>query len=544
MSGIEVVGLVLGALPLLVKSIDAYSETLSTARRIFRPHRELRNIRSRVNVALQLFRNVAKLLLIGIVGFGEASSLLQEPGSKKWRDAKFERKLKGLLGESYSAWHMSMDDINSAVEDIRTSLRISIEEVNDASTFGQNICLHNGWLKTSDRVNASQRLRLGLNKEKVDNALKRIDSGTARFQRLTDSVMSLAAINAQICSLPPDFRQMRAAANQSFSIMESGLQCQCKSSHVLCLGLGRIKKGHSSPETHEDHRIVLASQSGSGQPVRVEYVADVEISIPFLEGRSGGQTNLLGGQHWTNHCTCLSFLASSGMVTDSASIVPPTPLSLTSRHNVIPVHTLLPVTSRQKRKLRARGKRHIALMASWSLLRLYSTPWLQDDLFQKEISFIRGDDGSLIDLPFISKRLEPAVNLTARSRLADPEHLARVRNAWVYALGIFLIELCLGQTVTQLREPQDEILGGKVPLLTEFNTAIRLIDEVVDQAGLRYGTAVSRCVRCNFDVRVYDLDNTKFCQVVYQKVVALLEEDILQQDGGAEEQCGGQYVCF
>lgn len=129
MSGIEIVGLVLGALPLLMKSIEAYSETLSAAQRILSPRRELRRIRSRVNIALQVFRNTAKLLLLRVVEAQEVSRLLKEPGSRSWQDVDFDRKLKKLLGDSYSAWRVVMEDINSAVEDIKLCLKISLEEV-------------------------------------------------------------------------------------------------------------------------------------------------------------------------------------------------------------------------------------------------------------------------------------------------------------------------------------------------------------------------------------------------------------------------------
>lgn len=133
MSGIELVGLVLGALPILMKSIEAYSETLSTAQRILSPRRELRRIRSRVNVALQVFRNTAQLLLLRIVEAKAASQLLKDPGSQWWHDVKFDQKLKSILGDSYPAWLEVMEDINSAVEDIKIRLKISFEEVTTLS---------------------------------------------------------------------------------------------------------------------------------------------------------------------------------------------------------------------------------------------------------------------------------------------------------------------------------------------------------------------------------------------------------------------------
>jgi hypothetical protein len=71
-----------------------------------------------------------------------------------------------------------------------------------------------------------------------------------------------------------------------------------------------------------------------------------------------------------------------------------------------------------------------------------------------------------------------------------------------------------------------------------------LIEVVEDQAGLRYGAAVRRCARCDFDERVYSLDDEGFCKAVYKGVVACLEDDIRQIDGDGEGLLGSGSLCF
>lgn len=83
-----------------------------------------------------------------------------------------------------------------------------------------------------------------------------------------------------------------------------------------------------------------------------------------------------------------------------------------------------------------------------------------------------------------------------------------------------------------------------LPFLTEFRTASRLIEVVEDQAGVRYGAAVRRCIRCDFDERVYDLDDEGFCQAFYKGVVACLEDDVRQIDGDDSDVQGGGSMCF
>jgi hypothetical protein len=390
----------------------------------------------------------------------------------------------------------------------------------------------------------------------LECAIARIRAGNESFVRLTDQAVALTVITSKKrAAASPDFQKSRQAARKIFTTLDSGLQCRCKPDHVLCLGLrsGRIDvPSLDNTHAHEHYRIVLAVRSNIGLATETEYVADIEMQIACTG--SDACTASTPGVHTSSNrpgipgrvvtCACLDFLASNDMVLSSASIMPPMTGPSKPRHIVVPVQTLLPVSVGQKGRLRARGRRQIALMASWNLLRLYSTPWLQDHIYWNGIGLIQGHDGGMIDLPFISKELIPSIGVSRQPLSADPVSLACIRNEWVYALGVFLIELCLGKSILQLKEPDDEIPGGMLPFLTEFRTASRLIEVVEDQAGLRYGAAVRRCVRCDFDERVYSLDDEGFCKAVYKGVVACLEDDIQQIDGDGEGVLGSGSLCF
>jgi hypothetical protein len=63
MSGIEIVGIVLGALPIMITGIEKYSDGLSAARRLLHPRKELRNMHRAIRTELQVFRNTAIILL-------------------------------------------------------------------------------------------------------------------------------------------------------------------------------------------------------------------------------------------------------------------------------------------------------------------------------------------------------------------------------------------------------------------------------------------------------------------------------------------------
>jgi len=129
MSGIEIVGLVLGALPLLISGIAQFSATLSTAERLLRPQRELNSLRMRINTELQLFRNTTHQLLLKITNDTDAKNLLEYPSSARWKEEEFERKLKDMLAESYPVWQQAMDNVLGAIKDIRARLNLPEDKV-------------------------------------------------------------------------------------------------------------------------------------------------------------------------------------------------------------------------------------------------------------------------------------------------------------------------------------------------------------------------------------------------------------------------------
>jgi hypothetical protein len=129
MSGIEVVGIVLGPLPIMVNAIEKSSEGLSAARRLFHPRRELRNLHRAIRTELQVFRNTALLLLHRIASEREVESLLREPTSNLWKAPDFERHMRTLLGSSYSIWCEVTADVSNAINEISIDLGLPLDNV-------------------------------------------------------------------------------------------------------------------------------------------------------------------------------------------------------------------------------------------------------------------------------------------------------------------------------------------------------------------------------------------------------------------------------
>ena len=174
--------------------------------------------------------------------------------------------------------------------------------------------------------------------------------------------------------------------------------------------------------------------------------------------------------------------------------------------------------------------RRIGLALALGVLRVCETPWLEKQWGRDDIVLFEEDGKVLADHPFVSADLRTAshpqiATHTSRQCFAPT---ALVGNETIFALGIVLIELCLEKRLEDLSAPADFNADGTKHVASDFFTATRVLDQVYDKAGTRYGDAVRRCIRCEFDQRKTTLDDAAFCRAVHDNVVAVLEEDVRQ----------------
>ena len=168
----------------------------------------------------------------------------------------------------------------------------------------------------------------------------------------------------------------------------------------------------------------------------------------------------------------------------------------------------------------------LAVTLASSVLQLHETPWLEDNWGKDNIFFVKRPGKSLYDQPFVSQHFNQT---TSTSSTGTPSVMSRIiRNQTLYALGVALIELWYGKTLADLHNDADGPHNTgitQMDLMTEYNTADRLVDELYSEAGGKYSDAVRRCIRCDFDRRASSLEDVQFQRAVYEGVVAQLKEN-------------------
>ena len=157
--------------------------------------------------------------------------------------------------------------------------------------------------------------------------------------------------------------------------------------------------------------------------------------------------------------------------------------------------------------LSAKQRYGIAASIAWSVLHLSGSPWLGEHWDQKQAGiFLEKTQGGrevlsrqpcasyIFSLPTTPE--EPPTN--------DFKHI--IPNRTVFALGIFLIELCINKSFAEIRQVDERATPASLP--DDYAAALSKLEEVYRLAGDSYGYAVARCVKFSFPGRDQNKD---FC---------------------------------
>ena len=124
MSGIELAGLVLGAIPVVVAGLESYIKGVATIKRYFKYKNELKSLRTSLTTEYDIFRNSCEELLEGLVQTQRMALLLIDPGGALWKDPAIEKKLRRRLQDAYSGYLETVDDMELAIEEFKRRLKL------------------------------------------------------------------------------------------------------------------------------------------------------------------------------------------------------------------------------------------------------------------------------------------------------------------------------------------------------------------------------------------------------------------------------------
>lgn len=124
MSGIEVAGIILGAIPLVISGLNHYSECAQFINSIRDYSKEFANMSRRLRVELATFRNTMELVLSSCVRGRSLEQMLTDPGGKSWEEADIEHELRHILQTSYTVFMETVVSMSQVLTDFMGRLRL------------------------------------------------------------------------------------------------------------------------------------------------------------------------------------------------------------------------------------------------------------------------------------------------------------------------------------------------------------------------------------------------------------------------------------
>ncbi|KXH36708.1 hypothetical protein CSIM01_03102 [Colletotrichum simmondsii] len=573
MSGFEIAGVVLGAIPLILKALDDYNRVARSIETWRHYEREISSLSRNLSNEQARLRNVCDLLLSNLVTASDYELMIKNPLGPLWKQEDVQRKIKTRLYRSYDTFQRIMEEMEAAIHYIKQKLHL--DDQGKAK-----------WIEESTIKRHFERACFVLNKSECQDAIDTI----------AKDITSLISMVEMDIKLEPQrkhryrgrlFGLIRQTSSNVYYALRDSMSCKSDCRHQVHMDL----TPESEKATHDlddaeiiekiGFQLAMAYRTGNSEVVTEKHGQRIlweEVIVrastpqatsildptptpqsPARPKRKGvnfalprkstddttrdttrirqpsvtqaststvstlklkdGATNLPRQLNMCEELRGSPEKSISGMISHQRAerfwMFDITPKKTTgTRHNrsVVSLKQILEGPSRAT--MTYVEKLHIAVMISSSFLQLHQTPWLPNVLTSQDVFFITGGSQSHPDYTqaFIKREFSKRDSEDGSMKCGPPG----VDRTAIISLGILLLELSLGDTLGNLRHQYET---------SDTSVAARLLNEkpLDHMDGGYYRSAVRRCIGANFSQLKLDLDDENFRQVVYEKVVAPLE---------------------
>ncbi|KAK8015819.1 hypothetical protein PG991_008707 [Apiospora marii] len=561
MSGFEVVGIVLGTIPLIITAIEKYKAVGSPRKYA----RELNSLRRALSAELEIFEGICERLLTGIVVDTDIENMIREPFGPLWQDEEINRRIHLRLWKSYTSFEGTVKDMVEALDQLNTKLSSlqaksstpgSITGGLERLKFAFNRSQYTEMLKVLGDGNTTLDRLVSLGTGHDVESSRRARS-TARFFTLK-RMISPNVYNAVRCSL-----SSRAAVSHFANLrlqLPSVHPTPCEDDDTVIRQIPfRLNLMHN-PEDHKSKQptwqldnVELRAQGeqsprdpslGAGSPSsRVQETKRAHFALTSSMPQGFGMKAQATSGHGPPRnsvgatLTSVSVGAAFGMpgvqgqardIVDLRQAIQDDRQhqghAVSEKWPILSLRQILDSSDKSLPTLSFRHKQMLAATIASNVLQLGKSPWLAEVFDSGDINFLNLDGGPSYDDAFVSKRM------TQQDR-PDPApessiHQKITQNSTIFSLGIVLLELALGKRLGSIRNAgKAESSSSHYGVLSDYETALQHLDAVRFEVDQNYYDAVRRCIKCEFMHPTLDLGDDEFRREIYVKVVELLEEN-------------------
>jgi hypothetical protein len=131
MSGVEVAGLVLGAIPLVIAALENYANGVSAIHKLLKYEVQIKEMLTRLRTEYHIYQNTSEKLLNGLVSSTDMKKLLLDPGGEPWRSKELNTMLRDRLQGSFDVYMSNIEMMNDAL--LRMRQRLDLKDNGEVS---------------------------------------------------------------------------------------------------------------------------------------------------------------------------------------------------------------------------------------------------------------------------------------------------------------------------------------------------------------------------------------------------------------------------
>ncbi|KAI4643972.1 uncharacterized protein J4E78_009753 [Alternaria triticimaculans] len=568
MSGIEVAGLVLGALPLIIQAITSYKEGLDPVKGFWKWDKELPKLIRKLGAQHDQFNQTIQILFGSITTDAEWLKMTADPRAslELWKSK--ETALQEKLQNTYKSYQNTMAEIERIMTKIANKL--DLDKAAELTRNDLEAILAAHPKKADDTFEFGKRVKFAMNKKSVKGLLDELDECNRQLERFTEKSEKIETFHK---ATKPSYATRLQKLQRYAKILHESLNlcwsCACKSSHTASLQLepresvfaSKHHKMYNSAKTSFNVSFSTISSDSHGAPwlfQAAEFHVDDEEeegcltpmpspkprvtksvsfgSLPPYAVLDPGTSSLPSYEEVSDLCASIQQLHKTSSTigfslnsksklrgaysVDSADAYMPST-------ELISLETLLerpPMINGKKSKLSKKERYSLALTLASSILYLNSTPWLASKWTARDIFFHRTSDPTR-PIDITRPYLAPSLFDIPKDGEKKPKPVTFENNI-LLALAVALLELYFGTTAEKYRksEIEDEVANAQVPeqwkMLTLVHTWSRNEAEEMSAA---FQSAIGYC-----SSPMASLQNADCLQSAVENIVLPLQEELNQ----------------
>ncbi|KAF7539538.1 hypothetical protein G7054_g2052 [Neopestalotiopsis clavispora] len=238
MSGFEVLGVVLGTIPLVISALEHYQEGLHTIRRWRSYEAELKSLKRSLGNEKAILVNTCQQLLSGVVSSIDLEKLVDEPFGELWSNALIEDQIALRLDHVYEPFKATVVAMKDALCVIQSKL--GLDERGKVK-----------WMEGKAIARELKRATFTIKRSHFDDLFASISKGNQDLKTFTNQSIQLEP-ERRVKNHGKLFSQLREALRSIYGAVRNSLACDCPGAHKVSL---RLEKPKLLPRSQESQHL-------------------------------------------------------------------------------------------------------------------------------------------------------------------------------------------------------------------------------------------------------------------------------------------------